>query len=243
MDEYKKKMEFYSIQLIILNVNIIAIERFLKFINGVFGSKSYNTFFNYVVNSFFEVCILSITKLAKDQGQDFMDNLLYFKNKILTTGIKEQYKVEFRKHLKSVKLDSEATMLLERIVKVRSEKIAHFKLENEVNSNLNVNDIRKMSDELCKQFNGISFGTTYALLPWDYLMKAKLTSTKDYDNLHNILKGIDMDEIIDSVIKKSYLFNLPETNQLIWEITKKKFTIKQLEEFNFYRNKFGFSEV
>lgn len=184
-----------------------------------------------VFENFFFTSILIITRITTDQNSDFF-TLPQLKNRIRNIMIKDEYVGEFDNRLREKRFDKNTRDLLDKATKLRSEKIAHIK-EDIVFRRTNetimyYKDLISLRDQLNELLETISFGLGHLMLPPEYAAESSKS---------------DIEEILDLIVKDSYLFNLPEKNLFLWEDSKVNLTQDQIKIINQYRVKFGMNEI
>lgn len=245
--EYKQGLDFIHSCLVELNVNVFIVEHILKFpLDLFFGNDpNNNIFFGQVVNNALYMSVLSITKLIHDSNSDFF-TLEQFRNKGYTL-LKPEYKKAFATRLNETKVRSEkeTSKLLEKMVNLRHNQIAHFK-RSFVNESLDqtrvyesfdqiieqarllFSEVQVLCDKLTKSYMALFFDTWYGWLPIPY---------DDWEY------GPDIFDILDRIARTSDILNMPESNPVSWQQIKATLTEKQLRQLNHYRKKFKLEEI
>ncbi|MCK4526740.1 hypothetical protein KAW18_05160 [candidate division WOR-3 bacterium] len=235
--EYKKGMDFFSNELIWLNVNMYIINQIRNFPLGLFCHQYDMIFFSMVLSNFFDTSILIITRLVKDTGEDLY-TLLRFKNNLIQ-HIKPDYKSYFAKRLKEVKFDAKIDNMLKKAKKLRDVRIAHlikdsiFNVEKVVS--FDFDELENLCNALNSLFNVLAFNVEYDMLPIPYSNKFKQNLGTDYKT--------DLEKILDSIVENSNLINLPENQPELWERRKARMPDDQIKLFNSYRKNFDLPEV
>ncbi len=234
VDEYKKGMSFFYSQLVNLNVNLFVINKIRRFPFGIFCNSSETIFFSMVISNFFEISVLTITRLTTDAaGNPY--TLLRFKNSI-RTYIKPEYLDEFSQLLRTKRFDAGVNALLERARTLRNESIAHIKKEAiEQPEHLNISELESLRDALNDLLDSISFDVTHLMLPIEYDEQVQHPQGTD--------SRPDIERILDRVAIDSRKLHLPEVMPQIWPGVKKRMSPQELEIFNSYRRKFSLPEA
>src|ERR1700694_4584974 len=123
VDEYKRGMQFFYSHLVELHTNIFILEKVLVFPFHLFAGPD-QIFFRQVIINFYDVSILTITRVAADQAGDLF-TLPRFKNAIVQ-HIKDACREIFLTRLREVRFDEETEKLLARAKTIRNQRIAHI---------------------------------------------------------------------------------------------------------------------
>src|SRR5947207_1590974 len=123
VDEYKRGMQFFHSHLVELHMNIFILEKVLAFPFRLFAGSD-QIFFRQVIINFYDVSILTITRVAADQAGDLF-TLPRFKNAIVQ-HIKDVYREPFLTRLREVRFDEETEELLAKAKTIRNQRIAHI---------------------------------------------------------------------------------------------------------------------
>src|SRR6266852_1627795 len=103
LPEYKQGMEFFYRELVSLNVDLYIVEKILQFPFGLFTPPEKMTFFSRVVDDFIGMGILTITKIATDNGADLY-TMPGFRNTLLGL-VRDQFREGFRTLLRQSRFD------------------------------------------------------------------------------------------------------------------------------------------
>ncbi len=123
VDEYKRGIQFFHSHLVELHTNIFILEKVLVFPFRLLAGPD-QIFFRQVIINFYDVSILTITRVAADQAGDLF-TLPRFKNTVVQ-HIKDAHQEPFRKQLREVRFDEETEELLARARAIRNHRIAHI---------------------------------------------------------------------------------------------------------------------
>jgi len=235
-DEYKKHISlFHTSQLTPLNVNIFIMEKILSFPFDLLAEAEPQVFFSMIINNFFEISLLSITRLIKDKSGDLF-TLLQFKNWI-RSNLREEYRDEYQYLLKEVKFNNEIKHLLDKAKKIRNSQIAHL-MNNQALKDfprIDFNELKILTSEVNKLFITISFGVDSLLLPLEYSPRVKHPIGSD--------NRTDIEKILDSVAKESLILNLPESDPIYWKSYRQGLSQDDTIVLNEYRMKFKLTLV
>ena len=234
VNEYRKGISFFYSQLVNLNVNLFIIDKIRKFPFKIFCNASETIFFSMVLNNFFEVSVLTITRLVTDTAGDLY-TLPKLKNSI-RANIKPEYLNEYSELLRTKKFDAGVNTLLGRAKILRNESIAHIKKEAiEQTEHLKISELESLRDALNDLLDSISFDVTHLMLPIEYDEQVQHPEGTDSRS--------DIERILDRVAFDSRKLNLPEVMPQIWPGVRSKMSPQELEIFNSYRRKLRLSEA
>lgn len=233
IEEYRQNMDFFYYHLVELHTNIYIIDKILQFPFKLFTSHDERIFFRQVVVNFFDICLLTITKLIKDQGEDIY-TLDKHKTNLLTKYLKPEYQDAYKERLREGKFDAYTKQLLDKAVNLRDKRIAHFLQDYREQfsqkipdpEQLSFSELKKLCDELNRLFHICSLNAHYSMLDVSYDGKAA-----------------DIDKLLDSIARNSRVLNMPEQDPQMWKQGKRpQLSEQELAQFNFYRKKFGLPE-
>ncbi len=241
--EYMQGILFLSIYITNLNTDIYLVEQILNFPLVFFYDKgeTKSFFFEHFVENALDICILTITRLVTDQKGDLF-TLPRFQRRILKM-VKSDYQTSFRELLKEneLLLKLMRSLIQEKAEDLRDNRLAHFTLEyfrEFFDSNAHVtleslvSDIKAVSEMLSICLDNLTlFGASkFSPLPFEYRSDISIGRISD------------IELVLDSIARASYILNLPESDPHQWfEIMSTK--REQLNQFNHYRKKFGLPEV
>jgi len=228
--EYEKKGSFFFSELVTLNTSLYLIEKLIDFPFSIFTISSNNHFFNMIFDNFYLACILRITRLATDNKSD-LETLLNFKN-FVRRSVKNKYKNDFDKLLKSVKFEIKIRESLERTRELRNYRLAHSK--DKTVSFVTLKEMQEITQTLNNLLDTLSFDTNHLFLPIEYAPNVIQT---------NINYKTDIEELLDFVAQKSKRLYFPEKRPDVWKGLREQYPEKDLEKFNYYRKKFELPEA
>lgn len=234
LGEYKKGMSFFYSQLVDLNINIFIINHIRRFPFHVFCAKNDTIFFLMVLKNFFDISVLTITRLLTDSGGELY-TLPRFKN-MVRKSIKPEYADAFSKQLKNAKFDTGVKKLLEKSKKLRNERIAHLKRKT-LNKTINFNfiELENLRDALNNLLDTLSFEVEYLMLPIPYSEKVQHPAGTD--------SRPDIEKILDQIAFSSIKLNMPEKSPKMWDRMKRRIKLQDLNIINTYRKKMGLVEA
>lgn len=189
------------------------------------------------MENFLNSCLLVITKLTTDQGDDLY-TIPRFKNRILQL-LQPQYQEEYRQILRQARFDQITRELLEKSRKVRNGRIAHATLAMAYNiaetDRINYTELVHLRDELNSQLKLMSFNTDRMMLPVEYDPRVQRSAYSNYTT--------DIEDILNSVAYSSPFLRLAEENPEIWETMRSSISQEHLNALNEYRQKSGLPAV
>jgi hypothetical protein len=124
-------MLFFRDQLLELHTNTYLLEQILFFPIKLFvGPDAF--FFRQVIINFFDMSVLIIVKLTKDQGPGVY-TLESFKNKV-RQSVKPEYQTSFQERLRTQRFDQRTRALFEKAKRLRDQQIAHVLVRDYITS-------------------------------------------------------------------------------------------------------------
>ena len=234
---YTKGMDFLYLQLVHLNVNIFILEHILAFPFHLFTIQGETLFFRMVFDIFFYASLLTITRLAADQGDDLL-TLMRFKNKVRKV-IKPEYQPIFDDRIKRAGFDDRTKALIKKARNLRHERVAHIleevALERQEGATVVFGEIRELRDQLNLLLDALSFNTQHMMLPIQY--------DPHVQHPRGIDARPDIEVLLDSVAERSPMLRMPEREPRSWSYTRNDLSDGDVLLFNKYRRKFGLPEV
>ena len=224
-----------------LRTSVFILRHIDRFPFDLFTMPNEIVFWSMVMLNFHDIAIININTIMNDEGSD-VHTLPKFRNKIMKEWIKDKYKNNFSACLRpyeSEKRKPNIDELLERAKGLRHNFIAHRLLEPK--TKLSISDLSEFTidelDELAKfielLFEICSFHGGHSTLPLGYV-----ESTIGGERVIP-----DIEEILDSIARKSDLLNLSEKDNSQWQYHKKTLSQEDINEINRYRKKFGLPEA
>lgn len=235
INKYNEGCSFFFKELYVLNTDIFLIKQILDFPFEIFCAQYDCIFFNAVVNNLYEYSIIITTRLLTDTGSDVI-SIRKFKNDILKTYIKEEFKTDFLKLLPS---ENSIKDIVDKIKSLRDSRIAHSIYEYVQNpenlKQINIGELELVRDQLNAYMDAFTSPTKNVLLPVHYY--TRFQNPVENRNL------TDIERILDNIARQSEIITLPEHNPRLWESTKTKLGKEKLDILNHYRSKFGMTEA
>lgn len=235
--EYQEGVKFFHRQLLQLNTDIYLVQQILNFPFDFFVGAEKKIFFSRVVENFLNSCLLTITKLAADQGDDLY-TIPRFRNRIVQL-LQPQYQAEYRQILRQARFDQTTRDLLEKSRNLRNGRIAHATLAMAYNiaetNRIDFTELLYLRDTLNDQLKLMSFNTDRMMLPVEYDPKVQRPPHSNYTT--------DIEDILNSVAGNSPFLRLAEDNPEIWENVRSSISQEHLKILNEYRQKFRLPTV
>lgn len=234
VDEYKRGMQFFSSHLVELHTNIFILEKVLVFPFRLFAGPD-QIFFRQVIINFYDVSILTITRVAADQAGDLF-TLPRFKNTVVQ-HIKDAHREPFRKRMREVRFDEETEELLARAKAIRNQRIAHITQQFASNFfqrpleqlGFNLGELKSLRDRLTALLQALAINATYRMLPIGY----------DTDTSQS-----DIEQLLDGIAYRSRILRMPEQQPEWWQTYRlPTLTDAEKEQINMYRRKFGLTSI
>jgi hypothetical protein len=234
VDEYKRGMQFFYSHLVELHTNIFILEKVLVFPFRLFAGPD-QIFFRQVIINFYDVSILTITRVAADQAGDLF-TLPRFKNAIVL-HIKDAHREPFLKRLKAARFDEETEELLTRAKAIRNQRIAHItqQFTNDFfqrpleQLGFNLGELKTLRDRITVLFQALAINATYRMLPIGY----------DTD-----ISQSDIEQLLDGIADKSRILRMPEQQPEFWQTYRlPSLTDAEKEQINIYRRKSGLTPI
>jgi hypothetical protein len=234
--EYQRGMSFFHLELASLNTILYLAEKIIEFPWNLLGRPEEN-FFNSVMKSFHESAVLIVTRLSSDQGMDPF-TLPRFKNRV-REWVKQAMRNEFDDHMKAARFDKTIETIVEKARDLRNHRYAHTAADfvaGKVKLYVpTLAELTKVKNALETLFAELSFDVEHGMLPLDYDPRVIHGGSRSHTT--------DIEELLDSVAKNSYFFNMPEANANAWQFARTQLTAKDLAKLNSYRLRFGMPQV
>lgn len=242
IEEYKNGMAFLYRELKNLHVNIYFIEKVLQFPLKFFTDDIPDRaiFLSYFLDNAIDKCILIITNLVATRNRNSRDvySLRTFQVQIVEL-VKPEYKQAFEERIQENELDAQASDIYQRIKRLRDKQIVHLTKDyydecyddTIAKTHLYIKEIKALCEKLYTWFHNLSFGCEYVMLYPCY-----------WDNQPRGRKS-DIEEILDSIARDSYILHMPEHDPDRWIYLHTSLSQDDLDALNEYRKKFGMPEV
>jgi hypothetical protein len=234
INEYNNGMRFLYSNLVELHTNIFILEKVFTFPFRLFAGPD-QVFFRQVVINFYDVSILTITRIAADQEGDLF-TLPRFKGAVVR-HIREAYREPLLERLRAVKFEEKMIDLLTRARAIRNQRIAHitqqfagdFFQQSLAQLGFNLGDLKFMRDRITELFQALAFDATYRMLPLGY-------DTNSNES--------DIEKLLDSIARNSRILNMPEQQPEWWQNYQLcSLNDAEKEQINIYRRKFGLTPI
>lgn len=237
LPEYKRAIEFFYRELVFLNTDIFILEKIFRFPFSLFVESDNMIFFQRVVDNFLTTSLLTITKVATDNGSDLY-TIRGFRNRIREL-VRPEYQEGFREVLRQSRFDQNIKNILAKAHDLRNGRIAHatqalaFHIPEQ--DRIDFAELVLLKDALNAQLNALSFNTDHLMLPIPYSSRIERPKGITYTT--------DITGLLDSIAQNSILLRLPEQQPQQWDFYRDTLTDAQITCFNQYRIKFDLSEV
>lgn len=233
VQEYRDGMNFFFRELVWLNTDIYFVEQILAFPFDVFVVPEQTIFFRRVVDNFLDNGLLTVTKIAADNGVDLY-TILGFRNRVRQMLI-PSYQAAFQQLLRESRFDQTTNDILKRAKSIRNGRIAHFSqalaFHIPEQDRVDFSELQHLRDILNQQLRLLSFDTDHLMLFPEYSDRIQRAN----DTSH----ATDIEHALDSVAWNSPLTHMPEQDPLYWKIQKPHMSQRELDIINRYRKKFG----
>jgi hypothetical protein len=232
-EEYEKGIGFFFSELVTLNTIIYLAEKILAFRFDLFLSRDDQTFFSVVMSSFYDSAILTITRLATDEGADVF-TLRRFKNRVLEL-VQDEYKKDFRSWLRRARFDKQVEELLTKARDLRHHRIGHttndFIAGRKRVVRPGISEIKELRNALNSLLDALAFNVEFSKLPIPY------------DSRVRPQRRTDIEEILDNIARDSAFLNMPEQRPDRWIYRRLRLNTEKLDTLNQYRRKFELPEA
>jgi hypothetical protein len=234
VDEYKQGMQFFYSSLVELHTNIFILEKVLAFPFRLFAGPD-QIFFRQVVINFYDVSILTITRVAADQEGDLF-TLSRFKNAVVQ-HIKDAHRGPMQDRLRAVRFDEATRELLARAKAIRNQRIAHITQQFADNFfqqpleqlGFNLGELKTLRNSITGLFQSLAINAFYRMLPIGY----------DTDTSQS-----DIEQLLDGIARKSLVLTMPEQQPEYWQNYRlPSLSETEKEQINIYRQKFGLTPI
>lgn len=236
LSEYKKGFGFIYGELVELNTIIYLAEKIVGFPWDLLGRKD-EIFFGVTMRSFHDSSILVVTRLLTDQGTDPF-TLPRFKNRV-RDWLLPRFQAQFDDHMRNARFDKTIETILEKAKELRNHRIAHTAGEFVAGSlklyRPSLAELNKVKEALQTLFDVLSFDVECGMLPLEYAPYVIHGGSSPHTT--------DIDDLLDSVARKSHCLNMAETNPVRWHHARGRLKPEELAVLNEYRRRFGMSEV
>lgn len=234
VDEYKQGMQFFYSSLVELHTNIFILEKVLAFPFRLFAGPD-QIFFRQVIINFYDVSILTITRVAADQEGDLF-TLPRFKNAVVQ-HTKDAHRETLQERLRAVRFDDVTKELLAKAKAIRNLHIAHIMQEFANNFSqrrleqlgFNLGELKTLQDSVTRLFQSLAINMLCRMLPIGY----------DTDTDQS-----DIEQLLNDIARKSRILTLPEEQPEWWETYQlPSLTKPEKEQINKYRQRFNLTPI
>lgn len=234
VDAYRQAMQFFYSSLVELYTNIFILEKVLAFPFRLFAGRD-QIFFRQVVINFYDVSILTITRVAADQDGDLF-TLPRFR-KAVVQHIKDAHREPLLEQLRSVRFDESTRELLAKAKTIRNQRIAHITQQSAEDFfqrpmeqlGFNLGELKTLRKSVTELFQSLAIGATYRMLPTGY----------DIDNGQS-----DIEQLLNDIADKSHVLRMAEQQPEWWQTYQlPSLTETEKKQINTYRVKFGLTLI
>jgi hypothetical protein len=224
-------------ELVKLNACILVLGKIHSFpfrIFAPYGERSH--FWDITSVCLFESAVLSISKLL-DSGEN-TETLRHFKNEILKNLRDEEVREQVKAALRASNFEPKLVPLEGKIRELRNNIVAHLN-RTWVNADAEFRKARAVGlTELRNTAQVLE--DLFAFLCFDLELPPQLI---DYWLSRHSSGGADIDELLDDVVRKSWVFNCPEKEPEAWQELKATMPTPDVEVINSYRKKFKLEPI
>jgi len=242
LETYERELEALWWQLIQLNANFFVLEKIQSFPFDLF-KPILTPFWQLIYTSLFETSLMIISRLVDPDKRTL--TFQSFKDRVNKNMINKKYNLQLNNVIKRISFEIKILNIRKRVKEVRNKRLAHYdrkwikkymsKLPQKTLAFPSLKEIKDMRDTLNSIFNLFCFGHGKAILPVDYISKARYAY--DIDNRS------DIEILLDNIAKESPLLKMPEEQPNYWSEYRKTLSGKEINILNQYRKKFGLSKV
>lgn len=238
IENYNKDIEAIWWEVVKLNSILFVLSKIVKFNFKLFSSHlTKDHFWQLLLQSHYESAVLSLWKIEVDNSFEKGKTLNQIKNEIILNFKDDIIKKLFIAELKKKVFSGELSEISEKVKLLRHNIVAHLnfdglpKPQNSENTKIKFEELELYTMHINKFFELLCFGSGKFVIPLEYY---------EEDNLiKNNNRKTDIEEILDTIVKESHIFNLQKNKPEIWEFMFPKLEQRDKDEINFYRRKFG----
>lgn len=234
LDEYNKSINVVWRKLVRLNSNLLILSKIISFPFKLFDVNP-PQFWRLVENALFDSCVLLIWQTCVDTDPQVL-TIRKLKNQIFEHAINEKLSL-LGKEFKQKAFDEKVTAFEEKVKDIRDNYVAHLNSERHLQftqDNLKddktiLDELKSYTDIINEYFQFLCFSNYFSLLPWDYSSETN--------------KSLDIDNILSTIARDSYILNAPETNQPLWKDIKDELSQSDIETLNQFREMFNLPKI
>ena len=197
-------------------------------------------FWRLVFKNFLDTVCLLLHGLMSDTGKD-VHSIPSFKNEIMNKNnwLRPERWDLLNQELKERKFDAEVDSIADRVTKIRTNLIAHHLIDKQSGNpkesltGVSLVELRRLFEATHSLFGALSFGSAYVTLAGD-LMPGTVGGQPTRTCL---------DEVLDAVLKDSYVVNQPERRGEWWPMDRKYMVEEELQMMNKLRKRIGLPEA
>jgi hypothetical protein len=239
LDIYEHQREVLWWQLVTFNTNLFTLEKIETFPMRVFlPAYDDRIFWQTIRRSLVEAIIVCAWRIIVDKDKRVL-TLVKFRDNILQHISDLELKNDLEMRLVQVDFDNRVSVLHKKIDRARQTHVAHLNREVQNTANkqgsetlsislFELKELLKITGEL---FDVLCFDEHHDLWLWAY--------AENFREQH----PADIDKLLDSIARNSYVLNLPEKEPHVIEQGLYQYTENELQVVNEYRRKFGLPEI
>ncbi len=231
--DYEKQINSIWGGLVLLNSNILILERILKFNFQLFGNID-DHFWHLTIQNIYDSSISILYRTVFDEDTRSI-TLLHLRYSLQTNFKFDEYLKQFNSKLKEINFEKRIKNIRRKIESQRNKEIDHIYKSLVLGSDKEISKLSPiLLDELKKAgelvntfFDAMTFGLYMAKVPAHYFQAPVL----------------DIDKILDTIAEKSPLLRMPEDQPAFWPYYRKNIKDTDIKELNRYRQKFNLTAV
>ena len=247
VEKFENLQDFLDSQVYCVNAYISYIEKitsipFAALFHGSEPDQAFYNFFYLVYTSFYESCVITMTRLLMDEGKDCCNTLPVIQTRVICGMVKPEHRALFHKYLGSLRSDRKRVEKLKQSLKnLRNARIAHLlgdasEEDYLAEFRLQLDELKKLRDNLNKYYDALfnePFGRSTNKVP--YFHDPQYLREHDMDS--------DIDQLIAFAVDSSGILELPEEDQGAWEQHRKRLDAEGLAFLNEHRKRRGLPEL
>jgi hypothetical protein len=234
-EEYQIQKKIIGYELAELNACLLVLRKINAFPFHIFAPyREKSTFWELTSTTYFKSAVMTICKVWIDPNKEGL-TLQRFKNEIMQNLQDQGVRTALQNAWRQVECEGKFSPSKSEMWTFRSNIVAHWnrdwlRASDEFRHTraIDLCQLQSMADMLKELFQLLCFGSDFITLPQDY-----------YIANYNPGYGIDIDELLDDIARKSRALYWPEEKPHLWQEQKVNLSPDDIETFNQYRKKFG----
>lgn len=238
LETYKNDIDSIWWEIVKLNSILFVLSKIVKFNFKLFSSHlTKDHFWQLLLQSHYESALLSLWKIQVDNSFEKGKTLSQIKNDLLANFKDENIKQLFISELKKKALAKEIQEISDKVRILRHNVVAHLNFEgipkpnDQEQTKIKFEELQLFTEHINIFFESLCFGDQKFVVPLEYYEGKNLISK----NKHKT----DIEEILDTIVKESHIFDTQKNKPEVWSHLFPRLKQKDIDEINFYRNKFG----